>query len=310
MYESEREQIIAAGMTLDRYRLISLSGGNASMRIGPHVLVTPSGMAYETLVPADVVVMDLEGKVVEGARRPSVDTIALLHIYRNLPAVNAIVHTHQRFATAIGLVMDELPAFCTTMVNATHGPVKVAPYSSAASLDMGVKAVEYLGGSRAVILRNHGVVTVGRHPEGRALRGGLPGGRRRDLPGRALAGRAERSHRGADRGRGGGVPALRAGEAMSATAGTAQPLGLDRPAGEAAARPPGQRWGIYEKALPAGLAWPRLLDAAAAAGYYVRRDLHRRERRAPVAAGAGPRRRGGSSGPRSAPARCPSPPCA
>lgn len=161
MYESDREQIIAAGMTLDRYRLISLSGGNASMRIGPHVLVTPSGMAYETLVAADVVVMDLEGKVVEGARRPSVDTIALLHIYRNLPAVNAIVHTHQRFATAIGLVMDELPAFCTTMVNATLGPVKVAPYSSAASLDMGVKAVEYLGGSRAVILRNHGVVTVG-----------------------------------------------------------------------------------------------------------------------------------------------------
>ena len=161
MYESERQQIIDAGLALDRYRLISLSGGNVSMRIGEHVLVTPSGMAYETLVPADVVVLDLEGDVIEGERRPSVDTVALLYIFNHLPAVNAIIHTHQRFATAIGLVMDELPAFCTTMVNATHGPIKVAPYSSAASLDMGIKTVENIGGCRAVVLRNHGVVAVG-----------------------------------------------------------------------------------------------------------------------------------------------------
>ena len=161
MYESERRQVIDAGIALDRYRLISLSGGNVSMRIGKHVLVTPSGMAYETLVPEDVVVLDLDGTAVEGARRPSVDTVALLHIFNHMPSVNAIIHTHQRFATAIGLVMDELPAFCTTMVNATLGPVKVAPYSSAASLDMGIVTVNTIGDSRAVILRDHGVVTVG-----------------------------------------------------------------------------------------------------------------------------------------------------
>ena len=161
MYESERQQIIDVGIALDRYRLISLSGGNASMRIGGHILVTPSGMSYETLVPADVVVMDPKGKVIEGERRPSVDTVALLHIYNNMPGVNAVIHTHQPYATAIGLVLDELPAFCTTLVNATLGAVKVAPYSSAASLDMGVKTVENIGDTRAVILRNHGVVTVG-----------------------------------------------------------------------------------------------------------------------------------------------------
>jgi len=161
VYESERQQIIDVGIALDRYRLISLSGGNVSMRIGTHILVTPSGMSYETLVPADVVVMTPEGKVVEGTRRPSVDTVALLHIFNHMPEVNAIIHTHQPYATAIGLVMDELPAFCTTLVNATLGAVTVAPYSSAASLDMGVRAVEHLNGKRAVILRNHGVVTVG-----------------------------------------------------------------------------------------------------------------------------------------------------
>ena len=161
MYESERKQIIDVGIALDRYRLISLSGGNVSMRIGGHILVTPSGMAYETLVPADVVVMDPKGKIIEGERRPSVDTVALLHIYNHMPDVNAIIHTHQPYATAVGLVMDELPGFCTTLVNATLGSVTVAPYSSAASLDMGVRTVEYIGDRRAVILRNHGVITVG-----------------------------------------------------------------------------------------------------------------------------------------------------
>jgi L-ribulose-5-phosphate 4-epimerase len=161
VYETERQQIIDVGMALDRYRLISLSGGNVSMRIGGHILITPSGMSYETLVPADVVVMTPDGKVVEGERRPSVDTVALLHIFNHIPQVNAIIHTHQPYATAVGLVMDELPAFCTTLVNATLGAVAVAPYSNAASLDMGLRTVEFIGDKRAVILRNHGVVTVG-----------------------------------------------------------------------------------------------------------------------------------------------------
>ena len=131
------------------------------MRMGGHILVTPSGMAYETLVPADVVVMDPKGKVIEGERRPSVDSVALLYIYNNMPDVNAIIHTHQPYAPAAGLVMDVLPGFCTTLVNATLGSVTVAPYSSAASLDMGVRTVEHIGDRRAVILRNHGVITVG-----------------------------------------------------------------------------------------------------------------------------------------------------
>jgi L-ribulose-5-phosphate 4-epimerase len=161
LHEKERQEIINVGIALDRYRLISLSGGNVSMRIDGRILVTPSGMSYETLVPSDVVVMDPQGKVIEGERRPSVDTVALLHIFASMPGVNAVIHTHQPYATAVGLVMDELPAFCTTLVNATLGAVTVAPYSSAASLDMGVKAVQYIGDKRAVILRNHGVVTVG-----------------------------------------------------------------------------------------------------------------------------------------------------
>lgn len=161
MYESEKKYLIYAGKELLRYNLVSLSGGNVSARIGEHVIVTPSGMDYESLNPSDIVVVDMAGNVVEGDRRPSVDIGALLYIYNGRSDVHALIHTHQVYATSVGLVADELPPVVTTLINATRGAVKVAPYSSAASVEMGVKTVENLGDTRAVILKNHGVVTAG-----------------------------------------------------------------------------------------------------------------------------------------------------
>lgn len=162
MYENEKREIINAALSLKEYNLIALSGGNVSIRKeNGHILVTPSGMTYEGMVEDDILVMDIESNIFEGTRRPSVDTIALLYIYKNMPLVNAIIHTHQVYATAVGLVEDELPAAVTTLPNATLGPVKVAPYSSAASLEMGILTVEHIGDKRAVILKNHGVITVG-----------------------------------------------------------------------------------------------------------------------------------------------------
>lgn len=161
MYQAEKCQIIETGIKLHQYKLISLSGGNVSLRINSHVLVTPSGMLYEDLIPDDIIVMDMEGNVVEGTRRPSVDFVAILYILKHLPEVNAVIHTHQVYATAVGLFADELPAVVTTLVNATLGSVNVAPFSSAASLDMGIAAVNHLKGKRAVILKQHGIITVG-----------------------------------------------------------------------------------------------------------------------------------------------------
>ncbi|MCK9286637.1 MAG: class II aldolase/adducin family protein [Sphaerochaetaceae bacterium] len=161
MYEEEKKHVIETGIKLHEYKLISLSGGNVSLRIEDHVLVTPSGMMYEDLVPDDIVVLDLHGNIIEGERRPSVDSIAILHILNHMPEVRAVIHTHQVYATAVGLFSDTLPAVVTTLVNATLGPVSVAPFSSAASLDMGVAAVEYLNGKRAVILKQHGIITIG-----------------------------------------------------------------------------------------------------------------------------------------------------
>ena len=120
-------------------------------------------MMYETMVPDDIVVIDYSGAVIEGTRRVSVDTEAILYIYNNMPEVNAVIHTHQVYATAVGLVEDLLPAAVTTLCNATLGSVVVAPYSSAASLEMGKYTVKYINKKRAIILKNHGVITVGRN---------------------------------------------------------------------------------------------------------------------------------------------------
>ena len=162
MFEKEKQAVIDTALRIKEYELIALAGGNVSMRLPDgDILVTPSGTYYETMRPQDVLLMDIEGNVKEGDLKPSVDTIALLYIYKHMPEVNAIIHTHQVYATAVGLIEDKLPAVTTTLSNVTLGEVNVAPYSSPASLNMGIETVENINGKRAVILKHHGVVTVG-----------------------------------------------------------------------------------------------------------------------------------------------------
>jgi L-ribulose-5-phosphate 4-epimerase len=162
MFEKEKMEIIKAGMKLDKYGLIALAGGNLSLRMpSGEILVTPSGMIYEEMVADDVLVMDLEGKVIEGTKKPSSDTEAILYIFQNRPDLNAVIHTHQPYATAISLVEDEFKVNLTTLANSTAGSVKVSPFSAAGSIDMGIDTIKYLGDSLAVILAHHGVMTVG-----------------------------------------------------------------------------------------------------------------------------------------------------
>ncbi len=162
MYTQEKKELIHTGLALKENKLISLSGGNVSYRLPENkILVTPSGMAYEKMVPEDIVVLDIGGNIIEGTRRASVDSIALLHIYKNMSRVKAIIHTHQPYATAIGMIYDQVPPAVTTLANACAGMVNVAPFTSAASLAMGVETVNHIGDANAVILKNHGVITVG-----------------------------------------------------------------------------------------------------------------------------------------------------
>jgi L-ribulose-5-phosphate 4-epimerase len=162
MCEKEKADVLKACIRMDKYGLIALSGGNVSLRMeNDLVIVTPSGMIYDDMVPEDMLVVDMEGNIVEGNRKASVDTLALLYIFKHRPDINCVIHTHQPYATGLGLVMDEIPCNLTTLANATQGPVKVAPYSSAASIQMGIEAVENLGDQLAVVLKHHGVIGVG-----------------------------------------------------------------------------------------------------------------------------------------------------
>lgn len=163
MFESEKQAVLDAALKLDRYDLIALSGGNVSWRMPTgEVLVTPSGMIYDDMVADDVLVVDMNGNILEGTRKASVDTEALLYIFKEKPEVKAVIHTHQPYATGLGLVMDEIPCNLSTMANATEGPVTVAAYGDPGSLSMGVEAVRAIGDRLAVVLKHHGVIAVGR----------------------------------------------------------------------------------------------------------------------------------------------------
>ena len=162
MFEKEKRQIIDGGLKLDKYGLISLAGGNLSMRMpSGEILVTASGMRYEDMTEDDVIVMDVNGNIIEGDKKPSSDTEGILYIFRERPDINAVIHTHQPYATAISLIEDEFRADLTTLGNACRGNVKCTPYSSPGSLEMGIDTVNYLGDQLAVILSHHGVMTVG-----------------------------------------------------------------------------------------------------------------------------------------------------
>ena len=106
-----------------------------------------------------------ETRTVEGRRRPTSDKHAVLYMFRHMPEVNVILHTHQPYATAVGLVSDRLPANLVTVIDELHGEVKVAPFTPSSDEGMGVSAVEYAGDALAVILKHHGVLAYGKDIE-------------------------------------------------------------------------------------------------------------------------------------------------
>lgn len=157
-----REQMIHTAKELKYYRLISLCGGNVSVRLDDgNYLITPSGMEYDNMKPEDICKVNKEGTVIEGKWRSSSDTAAIIYIFENMPEVNAVIHTHQPYATAISLVEDVFPPCCVTQIDALRGKVNVAPFTISGDKGMGPLTCEYMEGSFAVILKNHGVMAVG-----------------------------------------------------------------------------------------------------------------------------------------------------
>lgn len=163
MYEREKKQIISCALEMKKNGLIVLNGGNISIRMpNEQFLVTPSNMSYETMVSSDIVLINARGETIEGTRRPSSDSSALLYIFKNMPKVDAIIHTHQPYATALSLIANKLPLCTTNLIDELHDTIKVAPFTKSSDEGMGISTVQYAGNSLAVILKHHGVMTYGK----------------------------------------------------------------------------------------------------------------------------------------------------
>ena len=143
------------------------TGGNVSVRdqASGLVVIKPSGLRYEAMRAEHMVVVDLEGSIVEGDLKPSSDTASHLYIYRHRPDVNGIVHTHSSYATAFAATGKPIPPVLTAIGDEFGGPIPLGGFALIGGEEIGEVVVSAIGGSPAVLLKNHGVFTVGANAE-------------------------------------------------------------------------------------------------------------------------------------------------
>lgn len=162
LLQREREEIVRFGRKLVSARLTSGTGGNLSVmdRGAGLVAISPSGMEYDETEPADVPVLDLDGTGVDGERRPSSELGFHLALYRQRPDIRAVVHTHSVYATTMACLQWEIPAVHYLVAFSGH-KVPLAPYATFGTPELADSVAESIGGHNAVLLANHGLVTVG-----------------------------------------------------------------------------------------------------------------------------------------------------
>jgi L-ribulose-5-phosphate 4-epimerase len=145
--------------------LVAWTSGNISARVpgADLMVIKPSGVAYPDLTPESMVVCDLDGQVVDGTLSPSSDTATHAYVYRHLPAVGGVVHTHSPYATAWAAVGEPIPCVLTAMADEFGGEIPVGPFALIGSDEIGRGIVSTLDGHRspAVLMRSHGVFTIG-----------------------------------------------------------------------------------------------------------------------------------------------------
>ena len=162
-----RNEICHLNAELPRNNLVAWTSGNVSGRDPESglVVIKPSGVPYDKLTAENMVVLNLDGKVVEGKLRPSSDTFAHVYVYRHRSEVNGIVHTHSTFATAWAAVGKPIPVVLTAICDEFGGPIPVGAYAKIGGDEIGQEILRSIGSSPAILMKNHGVFTIGRTPE-------------------------------------------------------------------------------------------------------------------------------------------------
>jgi L-ribulose-5-phosphate 4-epimerase len=141
------------------------TGGNVSARDPKTglVVIKASGIRYEEMRTQHMVVVDIDGKVVEGEYKPSSDLYSHLYIYKHRPDVNGVVHTHSVYATAFAAVNKPIPVVLTAIADEFGGPIPCGGFALIGDDAIGKVVVESIGNSPAVLLKNHGVFTIGKN---------------------------------------------------------------------------------------------------------------------------------------------------
>ena len=162
LLEQLREIVWKCNLELPKNDLVKMTSGNVSGRDAATglVVIKPSGYSYEAMTPAHMVVVDLDGRVVEGTLKPSTDTDTHLYVYRHRPDVFGMVHTHSPYATSFAVLGETIPA-CLTASAMLGGEIPLGAYAPIGGEEIGQEIVNKIGRSLAIIMQNHGVFTIG-----------------------------------------------------------------------------------------------------------------------------------------------------
>jgi len=167
--DAVRADVAKLHAELVRYNLIVWTGGNVSGRVpgADLFVIKPSGVSYDDLAAENMILCDLDGNAIPGTpgseRSPSSDTAAHAYVYRNMPEVGGVVHTHSTYGVAWAARGEEIPCVITAMADEFGGPIPVGPFAIIGDDSIGRGIVETLRGhrSRGVIMQNHGPFTIG-----------------------------------------------------------------------------------------------------------------------------------------------------
>jgi L-ribulose-5-phosphate 4-epimerase len=159
----QRQKVIEVALKAQREKLIPLTMGNFSIRDMQtgYVCITPSGMDYSLLKAEDIVVVDLQGVVIDGNRKPSIEIQLHCRTYIRRPDIMGVCHTHSPYATAWACCNKEIPVIVAELAGMIGGPVKCAPYAPMGTVMLADIVAEHLGSHNAVLMENHGMLAVG-----------------------------------------------------------------------------------------------------------------------------------------------------
>ena len=165
MLQALREEVCRANQALPTHGLVTWTSGNVSGRdpASGLVVIKPSGIPYDEMCPDDMVVVDLESRVVEGHLKPSTDTATHLYVYRHRPDVFGIGHTHSTYASSFAALGWSIPAALTTCAM-LGGEIRCGGYAAIGGEQIGAEILRVIGSTRAVLMQNHGVFTIGDSP--------------------------------------------------------------------------------------------------------------------------------------------------